>query len=115
MKKVVHIKTGYVFGERIEHADSFSKRLIGLMFRKEMGNIDGMLLDPGNSIHNCFVRFPIDVLFLDKKNKIVKILHGFKPWRFSWIYLRATKVLELPAGKIPQDVKEGDTVEVTNV
>lgn len=115
MKKVVHIKTGFIFGEKIEHANSFAKRLIGLMFRKEMGKIDGMLLEPGNSIHNCFVRFPIDVLFLDRKNKIVKIIYGFKPWRFSWIYFKATKVLELPAGKIPSNIHIGDEVEVSDV
>lgn len=113
--KVLHRDTGYSFGIKIKHATTFSERGIGLMFRKEMGNIDGLLIEPCNSIHNCFVRFPIDVLFLDHRNKIVKIIRGFKPWRFSWIYLRSKKVLELPAGKIPDYVKEGDSVEVIGV
>ena len=44
----------------------------GLMFSKEMIG-DGLILDPGNSIHNCFVRFPIDVIFLNNDFKIIKI------------------------------------------
>ena len=89
-------------------------RMKGLMFSKEMIG-DGLILDPGNSIHNCFVRFPIDVIFLNNDFKIIKILRSFKPWRFSWIYFKATKVLELPEGKIPFDVIEGDYLEVRGV
>lgn len=113
--KIIHRETGYSFGEKINHATGFFERGVGLMFRKEMGSIDGLLIEPCNSIHNCFVRFPIDVLFLDKEDRIVKIIHGFKPWRFSWIYFRSRRVLELPAGKIPNYVKEGDAVEVMGV
>jgi hypothetical protein len=89
-------------------------RMKGLMFSKEMIG-DGIILDPGNSIHNCFVRFPIDVIFLNNDFKIIKIIRSFKPWRFSWIYFKATKVLELPEGKIPNDVTEGDYLEVRGV
>jgi uncharacterized membrane protein (UPF0127 family) len=113
--KVVHKESNYILGENIKHASTFTERLIGLMFVKEMKGMDGLILDPGNSIHNCFVRFPIDAIFMSKNNEIVKIIRGFKPWRFSWIYLKSRRVLELPNGKVPEYIKKGDVLEVTGV
>ena len=110
----LHKKTNFSFGKDIRHANTMFSRMKGLMFSKEMIG-DGLILDPGNSIHNCFVRFPIDVIFLNNDFKIIKILRSFKPWRFSWIYFKATKVLELPEGKIPLDITEGDYLEVRGV
>ena len=110
----IHQKSKFSFGKDIRHANTMFSRMKGLMFAKEMIG-DGIILDPGNSIHNCFVRFPIDVIFLNNDFKVIKIVRSFKPWRFSWIYFKATKVLELPDGKIPQDVREGDYLEVRGV
>ena len=112
--KIVHKNSQYSLGENIHLANTFVSRLRGLMFRNEMLG-DGLLLDPGNSIHNCFVRFPIDAIFIDKNYKVVKVLRNFKPWRFSLIYFRASKVIELPSGKVPLDVKKGDELEVFGV
>jgi len=113
--KVIHKKTNFILGTNIKHANNMFSRLVGLMFIKKMEGMDGLLLEPGNSIHNCFVRFPIDVLFLSKKNEIVKVIRGFKPWRFTRIYFKASKVLELPQGTIPENIHEGDEVEVIYV
>lgn len=113
--KIVHKKSQFVFGNNIKHADGFFSRLKGLMFVDEMKDMDGLLLEPANSIHNCFVRFPIDVVFLSHENRIVKIIRGFKPWRFTRMYFTARKVLELPNGTIPQGVSEGDELEVIYV
>lgn len=113
--KVIHKDSQFVLGENIKHANNAWLRLKGLMFVDKMQGMDGLLLEPGNSIHNCFVRFPIDVIFLNRKNIVVKIIKGFKPWRFTRIYFSATKVLELPDGTIPANVKEGDELEVINV
>lgn len=112
--KIIHKKTNYILGKDVRWMSNFLERLKGLMFANEMIG-DGLLIDPCNSIHNCFVKFPIDVIFLDRENKIVKILRQFKPWRFSWIYFKAVRVLELPAGKVPENISEGDEVEVLGV
>lgn len=113
--KVIHKKSQKNIANNIKIANTFQSRLLGVMFIKEMKDMDGLLLDPANSIHNCFVRFSLDVLFLDKNYKIVKIIRNFKPWRFSWIYLSSRRVLELPAGMLIQDVEIGDEVEVQGV
>lgn len=104
-----------MLSNNIRVADDLWSRLIGLMFRKEIQGADGLLLEPCNSIHTCFMRYSLDVVFLSKDNRIVKIIRDIKPWRMTWIYFRAKKTLELPAGKLPSDLKVGDVLEVKNV
>ena len=96
-------------------ADNMISRLVGLMFRKEIKGADGLLLDPCNSIHTFFMRYSLDIVFIGKGNKVVKIIRDLKPWRMTWIYFRSHKTLEVPAGKLPLDLKEGDTLEVEHV
>lgn len=112
--KVVHKKTNITLGEDVRMATSFMERLQGLMFAKNMIG-DGLMLEPCTSVHNCFVRFPIDVVFLDRDNRVVKIIRNFKPWRFSWIYFSARRALELPAGTVPENIVRGDELEVLGV
>ena len=61
-------------------ADSFLTRFAGLMFRKKMPVATGLLLAPCNSVHMCFMRFAIDVVYLDKEYNIIKIVKDLKPW-----------------------------------
>lgn len=112
---VVHKKTDRTVASNVKHANTFFSRMMGLMFVKEIKGMDGLILDPCNSIHNCFVRFPIDVVFLDKENKVVKIIRSFKPWRFTRIYFKARRVLELPSGALLEDIECGDELEVRGV
>ena len=112
--KIVHQKSQYILGEEIKVANEF-ERVKGLMFVDKMEGFDGLLIDRCKSIHNFFVRFPIDAIFLTKNYEVVKILRGFKPWRMSGYYFRANMVLELPNKKVPEDIVEGDMLEVVNV
>lgn len=96
-------------------ASSISSRVMGLMFKKEMNSAEGLLIEPCNSIHTCFMKISIDVLFINKKNEIVHIIKNMKPWRFSSIYLKSKKVLELNAGTIGDNVCVGDKLEFVDV
>ena len=96
-------------------ADTLVTRLIGLMFKKQLLGAEGLLINPCNSIHTFFMRYSLDIVFLDSGNKVVKVIRNLHPWRMTWIYFRAKKTLELPAGKLPKDVKEGIVLEVKNV
>lgn len=98
----------------IHVADDPATRMIGLMFRKAPKG-DGLLLEPCNSIHTFFMRYSLDIVFLSKTNEVVKIIRNLPPWRMTWIYFRARKTLELPAGILPLEIKEGDTLEIRNV
>ncbi len=76
-------------------ADSFFTRFLGLMGRRPSDY--GLLLIPCNSVHTCFMRYDLDVFFLDKDYKVLAIRRDMKPWRMSSIIREARMVLELPS------------------
>lgn len=84
--------------ENLFVADSFWARMKGLMGKKDLGEDEGLLLAPCNAVHMMFMRFPIDVIFLDRDFAVVKILNNLKPWRTSPIVRGAYQVVELKAG-----------------
>ncbi len=96
-------------------AESMVDRMIGLMFKKKMTGYEGLMITPCRSIHTFFMRYSLDIVFLSSDNRIVKIIRDLKPWRLTWIYIRAKKTLELPAGKFPVELREGDFLVVKNV
>ena len=98
-------------GKNILLADSFFSRLRGLMFKKNMNDMDGLLITKCNSIHTFFMNFAIDLIFLDRQNKIVKIIRNVGPWRLTRFYFSASKVLEMMGGSLPLEIKEGDRLE----
>ena len=85
-------------GVRAEVAKTFWQRFKGLMGRKALPKGEGMLILKCNSIHTCFMRFPIDATFLDRDDNVVKVVRNIRPWRLcvcgGW---RAVKVLETAA------------------
>ncbi|MGG2025710.1 DUF192 domain-containing protein [Gottfriedia sp. S16(2024)] len=84
----------------IKKADTFATRLKGLMFRKKPLDQEGLWIIPCNSIHMCFMNFPIDVVFLNKNKQIVKLINNLQPWKFVAPVTDAYSVLELPVGVI---------------
>lgn len=75
-------------------ADNSFLRIKGLMFKKEINK--GLLIKPCNSIHTFFMRKNIDVLYLDKHGKIIKLTPAMKPWKIGPLVFKAKAVLELP-------------------
>ena len=103
-----------IISSNMKTANSLFDRLLGLMFLKKMCDFDGLLLAPCNSIHTFFMRFEIDVLFLDKDFNIIKILKRLKPWRITSIYFKSKFVLELPGNTLPDNLKLKEQIEVIN-
>ena len=95
-------------------ARAFFKRLKGLMFRTEMKPGSAMLLSPCPQIHTCFMRFALDVLFLDKNGTVLYIMENMKPWRLSPIVCHAAQTLEMPAGTLRGRVKKGEQLRFEN-
>ena len=92
--------------------NSFWFRYKGLLGRTELAAEEGILLTHCNSIHMFFMKFPIDVVFLDREKRVVRICHGIKPWRISPMVWKADSVLETAAGICSRfSIKEGDTLE----
>jgi uncharacterized membrane protein (UPF0127 family) len=77
-------------------ADSFARRLLGLMGRKEIPLGSGLLFVPGGSIHTAFMRFPIDAVFINENGVVVDVAEHVRPWRNA--HGSGSFVLELAAG-----------------
>lgn len=75
-------------------------RLRGLLGTKGLDPHSGLLLAPCRSIHTCFMRYAIDVLFLDRFGIVVALRTELPPWRFTPIFHSSYCVLELPAGTV---------------
>ena len=83
----------------VELADNFLKRLRGLMFRERLEPGRGLLLAPCNSVHMLFMRFAIDVVYLDENFCIKKIVRNLTPWLGMSVCFGAWSALELPSGE----------------
>lgn len=84
---------------KIMIADSFLLRLRGLMGRKKLPKATGLLLAPCNSVHMCFMRFSIDVVYLNRDNTIIKVVKNLRPWIGLSMCRSACAALELNAGE----------------
>ena len=92
---------------KVEIADNFWRRFLGLMGRKNLPSGHGLLITSCNSVHMCFMRFPIDVVYLDKNNSVIKIVKNLPPWVGLSCCFGASSALELPAGAITGDLAAG--------
>ena len=89
-----------IISKDLKLADTFLTRLKGLMFSKELLPEEGLIIDPCNSIHMCFMNYPLDVIFVNEQSEICALVKNIKPWRISKLYPSAKYVIELPAGTI---------------
>lgn len=94
MKKIEVWQNSTCIADAVSVADSFFTRFRGLMLRKTLSPGEGLLLRKCSSIHCCFMRFPIDVIYLSKDMTVVGI-ETVKPWRVGRIFPGAKHVLEL--------------------
>ena len=90
-------------------ANNFWTKLSGYMFRNTP-HTPAILFETGGSMQTTFMKFNLDIIFLDSKNTIVKVLRNVKPWRFTSFYKGVKKVLELPEGTIPYELSEGEVL-----
>jgi uncharacterized membrane protein (UPF0127 family) len=79
-------------------ADSAPARLRGLLGRRSLPSGEGLILRPAGSIHTAFMRFPIDVVFLDRELRVLGVKPALRPWRAAG-RRRARAVVELAAGE----------------
>jgi uncharacterized protein len=105
-------ENGEVVVDQCVVADSPASRLRGLLGRSELAPGEGLLLRPASSIHTCFMRFPIDAVFLDGGLRVVGISDELRPWRAA-SRRGARAVLELPAGESARrGLEVGDNLRV---
>ncbi len=98
--RLVEAQSGQVIAAEVEVAKSSWARFVGLMGRNSMSSGSALWIEPCNSIHMFFMRFAIDVLFLDRQMRVKKVMLELKPWRISPIVFGARTTVELPAGTL---------------
>jgi hypothetical protein len=81
-------------------ADNPWQRFKGLMGKRELAADSGLCLRPCSSIHMFFMRFPLDVVFIDGDGHVVRMYHGLRPWRMSRVVRKAKAAIELPSGAL---------------
>jgi uncharacterized membrane protein (UPF0127 family) len=102
-------RSGVLVAGRVERADTWPARLVGLLGRAGLDEGAGLLLVPCSGVHTFFMRFAIDVVLLDELGVVLRAIPGLRPWRATRIVPRAASTLELPEGAIARSgLREGD-------
>jgi uncharacterized membrane protein (UPF0127 family) len=112
--KVTISHKGKLISNDVSVANTFWTRLSGYMFRKQP-HVSGIIFEPANAMQATFMFFDLDIVFLTKENKVIKILRNVKPWRHTWFYPKTRKALEMPSGNLPYDLREGDILEILSI
>ena len=99
--RVVNQTRNTVLATAADVADTSAKRRTGLLKHERLEPGDGLWITPCESVHTFFMKFAIDLIYLDKKKKVKKVRHAVPPWRLS-ACLTAHSILELPAGTARQ-------------
>ena len=104
-----------VLGTAVDMADTSEKRRTGLLKHERLAAGEGLWIVPCESVHTFFMKFPIDLVYLDKNRKVRKVRKAVPAWRFSGC-LTAHSVLELPAGTTEETgTQAGDILEIENL
>jgi uncharacterized membrane protein (UPF0127 family) len=86
-----------LLGDAVDLADTSETRRVGLLKHTRLEPGSGLWIVPCESVHTFFMKFPIDLVYLDKQRKVRKVRHAVPAWRLS-ACLTAYSILELPAG-----------------
>lgn len=109
---VRNIDRSLVLGTAVRYADRFLTRLRGLMFQPRLAPGEGLMICPCNAVHTHFMRFPIDVIFLDEEARVVHVIPAMAPWRQTPFVRGAVAVLEVAAGAMGATAV-GDQIRMT--
>jgi len=109
--RIANQRNGRVLAENAEVAGSFPARLVGLIRRRTFPKGSALVIPSCRQVHTFLMRFPIDVLFSDAQNRVVRIAECVRPCRVTGYCRSAARAIELPAGTVSScGVAVGDTL-----
>jgi uncharacterized membrane protein (UPF0127 family) len=109
--KAVNNTRKTLIASKIQVAETFFRRWVGLLGQPDFGEGAGLWISPCKAIHTFWMRFPIDVIFLDADHKVVKTAASVKPFRICFGEREAKSVLELTVGTIERSrTQPGDQI-----
>jgi len=97
---VVNTTRDAVLGERIAVAETSWSRMVGLLGKSGLEPGAGLLIIPSQAVHTIAMRFAIDVVFVNRRWRVVGLQPAMAPNRVTGLHWRAHFVLELPAGVV---------------
>ena len=110
--RVLHVENvtrGESLGDRIRWANTRWLRLRGMLGRPEPGPGEGLLIEPSRGVHMFWMKYPLDIVFLDPDGTVVALYPELRPWARSRVHREARYALELRAGTIEaKGIQEGD-------
>lgn len=113
--QIININRGMIIAKEVQRAETFWARFKGLMGTKSLADHSALLIKPCNAIHTCFMKYSIDVIFLDVNNRVLHILHSIPPFRFFSPVAGAKCVIELPSGRCTSTgTRVGDLLKINN-
>jgi uncharacterized protein len=111
--RIDNLTRGTLVAERCRVARSLRDRTVGLLGTPQPAPGDGLLIERTQSIHMFFMRYPIDVVFVDRNALVTRCVTGLRPWRVVWWARGARDCIELGVGSIEASgTQAGDQVAV---
>ena len=113
--RIRNVTKGTILAEKAKIASSFWARTKGLLGRDSLPKGEGLVIVPCSAIHTFFMRFPIDVIFVNKKGIIVALKNSLKKGRYFSSNFRGYFVIELPENNLkdgPTNVGDEIRVEI---
>ena len=98
--KIVNQTKNTVLAERAVLANTPWSRMRGLLGRASLPLGEGLIICGCKSIHMFFMRFPIDVIFVDRNKRIIGLVQNIPPFALSPLFWKAESAIELPPGSI---------------
>lgn len=109
--QVRNVTRASLLGDAIDVADNPAKRATGLLKHRGLERGQGLWIVPCEGIHTFFMKFAIDVVYIDRKRRVRKVVRALGPWKLS-VCLLAHSVIELPPGAIDEtQTQKGDQLE----
>ena len=110
--RLINERGGQVIATHLLTAFDSRSRRTGLLKHDSLPEGSALLIAPSNSIHTFFMKFAIDVAFVAKDGRVLKVRHAMPPWRMAGA-LRGFLVVELPAGVLARSkTSAGDTLRI---
>jgi uncharacterized protein len=94
-------------------ARGYWRRLFGLMGKKPLSQGEALIIDPCSSVHTHWMRFAIDVIYVNKEHALVWIDHALAAWKIVHFYKKIRYSVELPAGTFDASgIQVGDVLSL---
>ena len=111
--RIVNMRSGKVVADQVMTAFDSESRRKGLLAHSSLPASTALIIAPSNAIHTFFMKFAIDIAFVSKDGRVLKIRSRVPAWRMTGS-LRAYAVLELAAGSLAiSDTQVGDRLSVS--